>query len=129
MIEGVTHAHFESTFKRHPFANQCQILNICFDLFHCACLQKTATNIRHSKFDTSKSMSCREHKVRTCATHVWPFSCTVLCDNQNLTILLQKKCNDFFSKKCECVCGCKNFIKKITLLHTLKLTLYGKLRR
>ena len=32
------------------------ILNICFDFFHCACLQKTTTNIRYSK-----SMSCRWH--------------------------------------------------------------------
>ena len=43
------------------------ILNISFDFFHCACLQKTTTNKylifknQHSKFDTTKSMSCRGH--------------------------------------------------------------------
>ena len=33
------------------------ILNICFDFFHSACLYKTTTTNRLSKFDTSKSMS------------------------------------------------------------------------
>ena len=35
-------------------------------ILHCACLQKTTTNIRYSKFDTSKSMSCRGNWVNVC---------------------------------------------------------------
>ena len=35
--------------------------NICFDFFHCACLEKTTTNIRLSKFNMDKLMSYQGH--------------------------------------------------------------------
>ena len=52
------------------------IFNICFDFFHCACLQETTSNIRYSKFDMFKSMSCRGQK---CSNVLW--SSQKLSDN------------------------------------------------
>ena len=33
-----------------------------FIFFHCACLEKTTTNVWYPKFDSSKLMSCQGHK-------------------------------------------------------------------
>ena len=45
------------------------ILNLSFHFFHCACLEKTTTNIWYPKFDRSKSMSCQGHMSNTLYFH------------------------------------------------------------
>ena len=40
------------------------IYNICFDFFHCTCLQRNNNKYSIFKIDMSKSMSCQGHKTK-----------------------------------------------------------------